>query len=248
MPSMHIAIESSARQASVALFLGDVAIAQATLAADQPTARTLFDALEHLMAEVREREEALSFVGIGVGPGSFTGLRIGVTAAKTLAYAMGCPVVPVDSLAAIVLRMRRHVPNAALWDVAVDAYRGQVFWRREEPSDPFGASEPSVSTRIVNRSEWIESLRQVVEHLGDSRDEGDGGVACLAGDAWGRNVVDEIKGECLSCEFWVPNAESVGVLAWQSWNSGTAMDPMHLVPNYLRESAAEENLKRKVFG
>ena len=66
-------------------------------------------------------------VSVADGPGSFTGLRIGVTTAKTLCYALELPLVAIDSLAAIAATaLHDHPAYERIWAV-LNAYRGQVF-------------------------------------------------------------------------------------------------------------------------
>jgi len=101
MSNWQLAIESSGRTGSVALLDGDQLINEISLPTTQRTAATLSVAMDTLLGEMRKVAGSLQLVSVTIGPGSFTGLRIGVTAAKTLAYAMNCRVAAIDTLSVI---------------------------------------------------------------------------------------------------------------------------------------------------
>src|SRR5262249_40136986 len=75
----------------------------------------------------------LDGIAVGVGPGSFTGLRVGVMAAKTLAYVTGRPLVGLDSLAVVA---HNAPPTATRVPVIADAQRGDVFTADFERRSP----------------------------------------------------------------------------------------------------------------
>ncbi len=107
--------------------------------------RGLIPAIAALLALEGLAVADLDAVAVGLGPGSYTGLRIGLTAAKTLAYAAGKPLVPLDSLEAIA----RNAPDDARQVVvAVDAQRGDAylaeFGLRDFPRSPLstGSARP----------------------------------------------------------------------------------------------------------
>jgi len=95
--------------------------------------RDLVPAIARLLAAGGLTPTDLDLVACGIGPGSFTGIRIGIATAATLAYAAGAPVLGVSSLAGIAA----NAPAAATRVVVLlDARQGRVFrgrFRREEP-------------------------------------------------------------------------------------------------------------------
>lgn len=105
---MLLSIDTSTLTLSLALTEGDGEGGVRTLAAvdHHPPARQselLPGAIQTLLAEASVRLEALEGIAVGLGPGSFTGLRIGMATAKALAYAAGLKVTGVSSLAAMAL-------------------------------------------------------------------------------------------------------------------------------------------------
>ena len=124
---MHLAIETTGRRGSVAVLSGQRVLRHANLPATPRTASTLAPELDQTLRWCREHDHRPQFVSVADGPGSFTGLRIGVTTAKTLCYALNLPLVPVDSLAAIAAAAMHEHPRIESLCVAINAYRGQVF-------------------------------------------------------------------------------------------------------------------------
>ncbi|AFS71695.1 tRNA (adenosine(37)-N6)-threonylcarbamoyltransferase complex dimerization subunit type 1 TsaB [Exiguobacterium antarcticum] len=93
-----VAIDTSTKQLSVALSDGKQILAEASYVTSLNHATKLMPLLERMMQEVRWSPRDLTRVVIADGPGSYTGLRIGATTAKTLAYTLGIELVPVSTL------------------------------------------------------------------------------------------------------------------------------------------------------
>ena len=96
-----LAIETTERIGSVAAFQGAELVAEARLTSDQRSAQSLAPALAELLKQLGWQAAEVDLIALTSGPGSFTGLRIGVTMAKTLAYAVGAEVLGVNTLEAI---------------------------------------------------------------------------------------------------------------------------------------------------
>ena len=230
MTDWQIAIETSMRQGSVALLEEDRTVRQTLLPADRRTAQTLSPAVAELLASLPEPRRGIKLVSVAAGPGSFTGLRIGVTAAKTLAYALGCPVAPCDTLAAIIARTREACPDAETIDAAIDAFRDQVFCRRETR-----AGEVLVASQALDRDQWLRSLSP-----GGATTGGGEPTILACGNAWARTAAVPAGVRLASEELWHPAAATIGMLGWRAHRRGESIEPMRLRPDYLRESAAEE--------
>ena len=91
-----------------------------TLAERRGEARALLADVEHMLAETDLTPEDVDALAVGVGPGSFTGVRIGLAAAQGIALALGVPVAGVSTLDALA----HHVPGAV---AVIDARRNEVF-------------------------------------------------------------------------------------------------------------------------
>ena len=126
MPSdrYSLAIETSSRRGSVALGRGDEMIETADLGEQRRHAVELLPAVDAMCRRNSVRPADLGEVYVSVGPGSFTGLRIGVTTAKTLGLALGCHLVAVPTLDAVVLNAP---PEHALVAVMLNAKAGRCY-------------------------------------------------------------------------------------------------------------------------
>ena len=164
------------------------------------------------------RVASIRLVVVAVGPGSFTGLRIGVTTAKTLAYAVGAEVIGVNTLAVIA----EQAPPAAtpLW-VVMDAQRQELFAAKFDGQRRFIRE-----TQIASQTEWLNSLQP-----GDYV-TGPGLRRFVPAMPAGVNAVDE--------SLWMPLADAVGQLGWRDFQAGRRNDVWSLLPQYYRQSAAEE--------
>lgn len=217
-----IALETSGLRGSVAAFEEDRLLVAHDLSESQRSAQSLAPALRELLREVGWQPGDVQLVAVTVGPGSFTGLRIGVTTAKTFAYAVGAELVAVDTLEVI----GRQAPvDLTSLKVALDAGRGQVyaaaFQRLAE--QPLASVQPS---SIVDLAAWLASLAPGDAVTGPL-------ITKLAKQLpTGVAVVDE--------SHRTPTAAGVAGLAWEKYQAGQRDDPMQLVPLYLRLSAAEE--------
>lgn len=238
----QIAIESIGKTGSLAVLVGETVIWSRQLPDDQRTAAVLAVHLQECLQWCREASQSLDFVSVAVGPGSFTGLRIGITTAKTLGYAFSLPIVPVGSLAVFAASCTDQNPTPSVI-VGLNAYRGQVFtatFSREELSIP----SQSVSERahVVMRDQWEQQLSDL--------DVSSGNIAC------GDTVLfspDSVK----PCRVVVPHAVGVGQLAArllrseqgrESKEEQTAdltCDAFSLSARYLKLSAAEEKAAQR---
>jgi tRNA threonylcarbamoyladenosine biosynthesis protein TsaB len=168
------------------------------------------------------RPADIELVCVTTGPGSFTGLRIGVVAAKTLAYAASAQLVGVHTLAAIAAGVEQWPKR--LWTV-LDAQRQELFVSRFD-GDRSIVGQLVPETEILGIQAWLDRLAPgdavTGPPVGKLRPQIPDGI----------NIVDE--------RLWHPMAAAVGKLGVQLLERGESIDPLKLVPHYYRKSAAEE--------
>ncbi|NLP09454.1 tRNA (adenosine(37)-N6)-threonylcarbamoyltransferase complex dimerization subunit type 1 TsaB [bacterium] len=98
---MILAIETASHVCAVALAMGQELVAEYRLNLKNQHARLLAAAVERILADCRVRLEDLQAIAVSIGPGSFTGLRIGLSFAKGLAFGRKLPIVGVPTLQAL---------------------------------------------------------------------------------------------------------------------------------------------------
>jgi len=229
-----LAIETVETHGSVAVLDGATVVAELALDPGRRSAQSLAPGIQKLLADVGWRPADVQLVAVASGPGSFTGLRIGVTTAKTFAYAVGCQVVGVHTLLAIGAR----VPGEyAAFQVVLDAQRRELFVA-DITRDARGELSGGETTRVVGQEEFIASLAAGAVVTGPGLRAG--GLNLEQQFVAGVTVVD--------AEYWAPTAAAVGTLGVRQHAQGLTISPFELVPSYLRRTAAEEQWERRQAG
>lgn len=190
--------------------------------ADQRSARSLLPATHQLLKESGWRPADIELVAVSTGPGSFTGLRIGVVAAKTFAYAVGAKLVGVHTLAAMAELLAER--PSRVWSI-LDAQRQELFAASFDPAlSIIDQAEPS--TAVTPIDVWLARLATGDQVIGPP-------LAKLATSLpAGVSVADQ--------RLWNPTAAAVGRLGIALFQRGGEISPLELVPDYFRKSAAEE--------
>jgi tRNA threonylcarbamoyladenosine biosynthesis protein TsaB len=126
-----LALETACADAAVALADADGLIAHGALCRGRRHVETLHLEIAGMCARAGLGLDAVAAVAVDVGPGLFTGLRVGVTAAKALGSALAVPLVPVPSLEILAASLERSGLVAASTEIVavVDMRRGEVAWR-----------------------------------------------------------------------------------------------------------------------
>ncbi|MBC8356476.1 MAG: tRNA (adenosine(37)-N6)-threonylcarbamoyltransferase complex dimerization subunit type 1 TsaB [Planctomycetes bacterium] len=217
-----LAFETSTAMGSVAVLEDDRLLALSELGRVQRTAQSLAPAIRSILQEANWEPSDVQLIAVTNGPGSFTGLRAGVTTAKVFAYVTGADVLALNTLQ--VIAAQANVTSDRLWCV-MDAQRQQVFAAQFEMTDDI-VPIPTVATQIIDNEAWMKLL--------ESGDSVTGmGLSKLAEHlSTDINVVAE--------EAWAPQADTLGRLALAKYQSGERAHFWQLAPQYFRKSAAEE--------
>ncbi len=195
-----------------------------TLPSDQRSAQSLLPMLSKTLSASAWQPSDVDLICVTTGPGSFTGLRIGVTAAKMLAYTTGADLVGVHTLTT--LAAGAPAGEGRLWAV-LDAQRQELFATCFAGAiDPKSIEVPETS--ITPIADWLKQLRPGDRVVGPP-------VEKLAERLPAGVIATEQK-------YCTPSAAVVGRLGWAAQVRGKTMKPMQLTPHYFRRSAAEEKL------
>ena len=215
-----LAVETSTRAGGVALLEGECLRGEYLLDVSATHSERLMPAIDRLLADAGWAAADLQGLAVAVGPGSFTGLRIGLSVVKGLALALGIPVAAVPTLDA----MAAALPFASLPVCPVlDARKGEVYaclFRWD------GAAM---------RREW-EYLALTPAHLAARLTE----PVVLLGD--GAPLIQTPHARPVPPHRRVPSPGAVGVLGEARLAGGQTVAAGELVPIYLRPSEVE--LKR----
>ena len=216
--ALLLAIESAVAP-GVALLRGEELLAER--ACSHPAAETLLPAIAALLAERGLALAQVDAFAISIGPGSFTGLRVGLATLKGLAFGTPRPAVAVPTLAALACDAPEgEGPVVA----ALDARRGEVY---AAAFDASGAPLAWLPEGVYRASSLCAALRAPCRVVGDG--------AAIVADA-GRAAF----GSAVSLEpACVPRAAAVGRLGLRALASGAGADPASLVPRYVRRAEAE---------
>lgn len=224
-------LETSGRKGQVALAVGDKLARARGLDETRRHARDLAPAVAELLAAEGWRPRDLHGVIVSRGPGSYTGLRVGIMAAKVLAYATGAALIGVDTFWAIAEQTR---PDVVALDVLADAQQDKVYVQRYTRATIGAAPLPAAPLTV----------RPFVEWLAD-RD----GATWMSGPGlrlFGPRLPAESR--VVDDDLWDPRPESLLRLGLERWREGCVDDPWTLEPLYLRPSAAEEKWAKKSAG
>jgi tRNA threonylcarbamoyladenosine biosynthesis protein TsaB len=213
-------LETSGRSGVVALAEGETLRRSRALDETRRHARDLAPAVAELLAAEGWSPRELQAVLVSRGPGSYTGLRVGIMSAKAFAYATGCALIGVDTFAAIALQAG---PEVELADVLADAQQDNVYvqtFRRDVI--PGAASDLAIRPF----AEWLAS-----------RDKN----AWVTGPALVK-LRERLpaKLQVVAPEQWDPRPESLLRLGLPRYLAGERDDVWKLEPLYLRPSSAEE--------
>src|SRR5437016_3375486 len=124
---LTLAIETSGSVGSVAVLESTRVLGEQSLALGRQHGQSLVPTIRQLLSDCGKRARDCDLVAVSIGPGSFTGLRVGVVCAKTLAYAADCRLAAVDTLHAIACN---SPPDVSTVEVLCDAHRGDLFTGR----------------------------------------------------------------------------------------------------------------------
>jgi tRNA threonylcarbamoyladenosine biosynthesis protein TsaB len=221
-----LALDTATLVSSVALATRDTLLAELTLHTRKTHSEQLMPHIEQVLALAGVQKNEIEAIAVSIGPGSFTGLRIGLATAKALSYALKAPLVGVPTLEALAFGC--PVPGAILAPT-LDAQKGNIYlalysWRDQ------GLQEISPA-RVVDHREAFAELAELTQ------------PAVILGEAVGlysdaiRSTTNLVAAEP---HVAMPRAGSVAGLGCRLLDGGARHDVMTLEPLYIRRSEAEE--------
>lgn len=222
-----LALETSAKSVSVAALEDGKVLCSAYQNIGLTHSRTLMPLLDGMLTNSELSLQDMDLIAVAAGPGSFTGLRIGVSAAKGLAWAQSLPCCGVSTLEAMAQNMRHMDGHTVI--CAMDARRNQVY------NAVFHVENGELVRMAPDRAIALEEL--AVEIKNDENAKiivGDGAKLCYT----------YLSEQGIACRMAPPtlvmqNAVGVAQVAFEMAERGETVNAHELVPVYLRLSQAE---------
>jgi tRNA threonylcarbamoyladenosine biosynthesis protein TsaB len=236
VPPAVVAIETATETVGVAVRTPEGVQAAFALTGRRRHVETLTPALEHLLAQVGLRPADLGLVAVDIGPGLFTGLRVGVAAAKALAQSLGIGLVTATSLE-ILTAGAFDAGHRGLVLACVDARRAEVFAGVRELNDTGAVSREPIAPGLFTPVDLVRAL----DVLGGAPvlAVGDGAVRYGAA----LEPVPGVRSAGPALSF--PPPAALVRLALERVGAGeTPVEPEFVVPLYMREADATSNFAR----
>jgi tRNA threonylcarbamoyladenosine biosynthesis protein TsaB len=231
--TLCLALCSATRTASVALLERGEVVVEHSAVADRHQSESLLPLVDRVLADGGVAIEALGCIGLSIGPGSFTSLRIGVATVKGLVYGTDVQVVGVSTLQALAEAAEidgASLPKAAAIIGMLNAQRGEVYAAAFAGDNADYAARGSVLPELVyDATELSTQLPKGCVLVGD-------GVEVVSA------AIREKRGDDLSFATGLalePTAGSVGRLAVAEFAERGGADAAALAPRYVRRAEAE---------
>ena len=227
-----LAIETSAKSVSAAVVENGVPLASAYQNMGLTHSRTLMPLVDGMLSAAGLRIQDMDLLAAANGPGSFTGLRIGVSALKGLAWALEKPCCGVSTLAAMA-RNLAHMEGLII--CAMDARRNQVY------NALFLAQDGVLTRQCPDRAIGLAELAEEIKNRPEPKFVvGDGAGLC-----YNHLLEQDVPCRMAPPQLVMQNAVGVALAAEEMAAAGQVTTARDLVPVYLRLSQAErERLAR----
>jgi tRNA threonylcarbamoyladenosine biosynthesis protein TsaB len=229
-----LAIETSGRTSSTALAAGDGRIlASAGPLAAMKHASELMPAIARLLHEQAWAPDSVSDVFISHGPGSFTGLRIGVSIARTLAWSIGTRITAVPTMDCLAWNALSAVPLPAHLAVLIDAKGGRAFCAAFDLTERGYAKLAAV--QLAEPARFLARCRRPLAVLGE-------------GVPHHRQVILDSGAIVLDAELWTARADNLVRAGLPLADAGQHTPPGDLIPLYIRRPDPEEKWEKRLAG
>jgi len=215
---MLLALDTATTYASIALYNGDAVLAELNWRSERRHTVELAPQVDNLLRLAGVTPADLTALGVGIGPGSYTGTRIALSFAKGMALALNLPIVGVPTLDALALS---HLPAPAPLCALLAAGRGRYVWSlyQSQTSQP----QRLVDFGLAKMPEILPQLPAPVQLVGEISAED----KLLIAETLGADA------DILSPARALRRASALAERAWARFVAGDVDDPVTLSPIYL---------------
>ncbi|RKD23577.1 tRNA threonylcarbamoyladenosine biosynthesis protein TsaB [Caminicella sporogenes DSM 14501] len=231
-----LAIDTSSLVATVAVINEEKLLGEYTINTPMTHSQKLMPIIDELMKQLDLKMDDIDLIAVSRGPGSFTGIRIGVATAKGLAHPNNIPIIGISSLEGLA----SNIPfSEYLICPIMDARRNQVYtgvYKWEENKLNNIVEEAPLT--IKELTDILLKRKEKVIFLGDGLNR------------YGKDIIDKFKDKAILAPQYISmqRASSIGQLAFNKVKNGDAKLKSYLdiVPVYLRKSEAERQYEEKM--
>lgn len=215
-----LSIETSQKVCSAAIHKNGEIVASQTLFNEKSASGLLTPIIEQLLKNCKLKPSDLQAVAVAKGPGSYTGLRIAISTAKGLCFAIDKPLISVNTLEAMVLQIKNYFPSNYLFCPMLDARRMEIYCAIY--SQQMEVLEET-NAKVIDESSFSELLaKKSVVFFGD------GAAKC-------KEILDSNPNAIFLENQIYPNAETVGKLAFELYSKEQFENLVTFEPFYLKD-------------
>jgi len=216
--SLILSLETASTVCSVALHSQGAILASSHIFISQSASSKLAVMVDEILKRCDLRPNQLDAIAVSEGPGSYTGLRIGVATAKGLCYALNLPLIGVNTLESLVKQVAQQVPKDVMLCPMLDARRLEVYCLL---SNADGQVVEPTQAKVIDESSFVHELsnRKIVFF-------GSGSLKC-------KNIITHPNATFLDEIF--PSAVQIGELAYIKFKSQQFENLADFEPFYLKD-------------
>lgn len=226
MPPILLTIQTASPAGSLAITDGERLLAEINLDVRRTPTEWLLQSIEDLLAKANLAKGDLEAIGVVRGPGSFTGLRVGLATAKGLSLAAGCPLLGISSLQCLAMQLPfTSLPVCVMLDARKqEVYTALYNWQTGYP-------HPVAEEQVIKPEMLLAGITGEILFVGN------GALVYRS------LIVRQLAGRAHFAPAFLnlPRAGAAAALASHEWQTGRIFSADELMPSYLRPSEAELN-------
>ena len=213
-------IETSTKACSVALHNnGELIVCREDVTTNFSHSEKLLKFISKLFSDAKLSLSDLDAIAVSMGPGSYTGLRIGVSTAKGLCYGLDIPLISISTLKAMSFGMALEI-KADLYCPMIDARRMEVY---SAFFDINNTEVRKIQADIINENSYKKELEKKVVFFGDGSEK----------------LIEKIKDKnAIFVSDIHPSAKNMGLLSYQKFTKSLFEDLAYFEPFYLKDFVA----------
>lgn len=215
--TLILSIETSTSLCSLALHEQGKLLAVAEVAMEKSHSKNIIPLINELYEATGKKMSETEAYAVSMGPGSYTGLRIGVSTAKGFCYAGDKPLIAVNTLEAMAMKVSHYQTEAVLLCPMIDARRMEVYTALYKSGKEVKATE----AMILDENSLSEYSSEKVICFGNGSDK--------------FRELAKSQGNIMFLDAVNPSAEGVGILAWKKFQEKKFEDVAYFEPYYLKE-------------